>query len=399
MDITLVFAVAGIIISVGFLANLIFKRTGFPDILFLILTGIFFGPTLKLFSAVDFLSASPVFTVLTLTLILFQGGLNMEIHAALSQSFRAASLGLIYVALSTLITPILSYLIVGFGLLEGLILGSMVAGTSSVVVIPLVSKMNVPDDVKATLSLESTITDVLNIILVMLFLEIYFGAHVNIQEIISSLITGFAVGIFLGAIVGVSWIKVLDAVKRQEYVYMLTMAALTLCYAGTEFLSGSGPLSALVFGIVLGNFRRMKILGINIDVKSMQMLIDDVRSLQREVTFLIRALFFFILGLIYTPDMLGFVCAAAIVLVNLVIRNLAVRILTRKSLLYKYRNFMTLMCGTGLANATLSLMVYSEMAAHKVPIASLYPLIVTNITVMNNIVTSLTPLLARRFKS
>lgn len=39
---------------------------------------------------------------------------------------------------------------------------------------------------------------------------------------------------------------------------MLTLAALLLCYAGTEFLGNSSALSALVFGIALGNYERWK---------------------------------------------------------------------------------------------------------------------------------------------
>ena len=92
---------------------------------------------------------------------------------------------------------------------------------------------------------------------------------------------------------------------------------------------------------------------------------------------------------------MGSIYAGFILAVNLVLRNLAVRISTYKSELYKYRGFMTLTCGTGLANAVLSLTVYSELAVRQIPSASLYPLIVTNIILTNNIITSLTPLIMR----
>lgn len=395
-NVEMVFMAAGIIISVGFLANFIFKKTGFPDILFLIFIGIIFGPLLKFFSAADLLSVAPIFSALTLALILFQGGLNLEARTVLSQSFRSATLAFTHVILAVVFVPLLSYFMMGFSWLEGLMLGSMTAGTSSVVIIPLMLRMRVPDEVRATLSLESTITDVLNIILVMMLLDIYFGGFISLQEIMSSLIAEFAVGMFLGAIVGAAWIKILDIIKGQECTYMLTLAALILCYAGTEMLGGSGSLSALVFGIMLGNFTVIKNLGINISAKSMQTLIENIKRFQNELTFLVRALFFVILGLLYVPDMLGFIYAVVITSVNLLLRDLAVKISTRNTTLHKYRKLMTLMCGTGLANATLSIVVYNEMNMRQIAIANLYPLIITTIVIVTNVITSLTPLILRK---
>ncbi|MEM3715781.1 MAG: cation:proton antiporter [Candidatus Bathyarchaeia archaeon] len=354
---------------------------------------------LKLFSAEALLPAASVFSALALMLILFQGGLNLEAHTVLSQSFKSATLALMHVILAVLFVPLLSYFMMGFSWLEGLILGSMAAGTSSVVIIPLMLKMRVPDEVRATLSLESTITDVLNIILAMIFLDIYFGigGFINLQEIISALIAKFAVGMFLGVIAGAAWIKILlEVIKGQEYTCMLTIAALAICYAGTEMLSGSGPLSALVFGITLGNFMMMRNLGINVNAKSMQTLMGKIKSFQDELTFLVRALFFVTLGLIYVPDLTGFIYAAVIMAANFLLRNLAVKFSTRNTMLYKYGRFMTLMCGTGLANATLSIIIYSEMVARQIAKVSLYPLIVTNIIIISNAITSLTPLILRR---
>ncbi|MEM1544062.1 MAG: cation:proton antiporter [Candidatus Bathyarchaeia archaeon] len=391
----MVFAIAGVIIFVGFLANLIFKKTTFPDIPLLILTGIIFGPLLGLFTPEDFLPVTPIFAALALTLILFQGGLGMEIYTVLAQSFRATVLGFLYVIFATLFVSIFGHFILGLSWIEALILGPMTAGTSSAIIIPLVSRLSVSDDVKATLSLESTITDVFNIILVIVFLKMFLGSAVNIQETMSSLFARFAVGMMFGAIVGIVWVKILDVVGKQEYIYMLTLAVLLLCYAGAEFLGGSGALSALVFGIILGNYGKMKVLGVKVNSKLMPKLIETIRDFQGEITFLVRAFFFVLLGLLYVPDLMGSIYAGSILAVNLVLRNLAVRISTYKSELYKYRGFMTLTCGTGLANAVLSLTVYSELAVRQIPSASLYPLIVTNIILMNNIVTSLTPLIMR----
>ncbi|MBS7634248.1 cation:proton antiporter [Candidatus Bathyarchaeota archaeon] len=395
-SVALVFTVAGLIISVGFLANVIFKKVGFPDILFLILMGVIFGPILGLFSTEDLLPVIPVFAALSLMLILFQGGLSMEVHIVLSQSIRATALAFLYAIFATVFVSVFGHFVLEFDWVEALILGPMTAGTSSVVIIPLMSKLKVPEEVKATLSLESTVTDVFNIVLTMIFLQVYLGGTVSLQEATSSLIAKFAIGVMLGAIGGITWIKVLEIVRKQEYTYMLTIAALVLCYAGTEFLGGSGPLSALVFGMALGNYERMRTLGLNIDAASMPTIIEKIRDFHDEISFLVKALFFMILGLIYTLNTLGLTYAGIVMAVNLMLRYLAIEIATRNTPLYKYRRFMTLMCGTGLANATLSLIVHNELMMRQIPIAGLYPLIVTNIIMMNNAITALAPLLLRK---
>ncbi|MEM1581865.1 MAG: cation:proton antiporter [Candidatus Bathyarchaeia archaeon] len=395
-SVMLVFTVTGMIITIGFLANVIFKKTGFPDILFLILIGVIFGPILRLFSTEDLLPITPIFATLSLMLILFKGGLNLEIKTALSQSVRAVSLGFLYVIFATLFVSVFSHLFLGLDWIEAFILGPMTAGTCSVVIIPLMSKLKVPEEVKAILSLESTITDVFNIILTMIFLQVYLKGTVNLQEAMSSLITRFAVGVMLGAIIGMFWIKVLEVAKKQEYTYMLTLAALILGYAGTEFLSGSGPLSALVFGMMLGNYERIRSLGLKINAASLPTTIKKIKDFHDEISFLVRALFFMILGLIYMFDLFGLACACVIMISNLIFRYLAIEIVTRDSHLYKYRKFMTLMCGTGLANATLSLIVYNEMLKLQIPIAALYPLIITNIIIVNNTITALTPLILKK---
>lgn len=49
VDLPIVFSVVGAILSIGFLGNIFFKKTGWPDILFLIAVGIVIGPFLNIF--------------------------------------------------------------------------------------------------------------------------------------------------------------------------------------------------------------------------------------------------------------------------------------------------------------------------------------------------------------
>lgn len=391
-----IFAVVGAIIAVGFLSNALFKKTGFPDTLFLMLIGIILGPLLGVFLREEMLPFTPFLTTLTLMMILFEGGLNMEIYKVLSQSLRATILGVLYVLAAMAFVTLFGYFVLGLGWLEALLLGPMTAGTSSVVIIPLVSKLSISEEVGVTLSLESTITDVLNIVLVITFLQMYISGFVTVSQVASTIVTRFAVGALLGFLVGLVWIKVLGITKKQEFTYMLTIAALILCYVASEILGGSGSLSALLFGLVLGNYSEVysvfsKKTGLGYMTESK----NNLKHIQGELSFLIRAFFFVFLGLIYLPQLLGVLFAGVIVATNLVFRYAAVTVSTFKSEMFKHRRFMTMMCGTGLANAALSVLVYNTLTTQGAPApqAYLYPLIVANIIIINNIVTSIAPII------
>jgi cell volume regulation protein A len=396
-----VFSIISGIIAIGFLGSLLLKKVGVPSSLFLILIGILLGPVLNVFAPTDLDPITPFLTTLTLMMILFEGGLSMDIYRVVSQSFRAALLAILYVASATAFVTLFAHFLLGFEWVEALMLGPITTGTSSVVIIPLVSKLNLNKEVGVTLSLESTITDVLNIVLVLAILQTYSTGFVDIQLTFATIFWKFAVGAVLGAAAGIIWIRVLLLLKKEEYTYMLTLGVVVGCFAASEMFGGSGPLTALLFGLMLGNDREIfETLRIKLDLSSLGKVKAFVKSTQRELAFLIRAFFFVFLGLIYGvggeeyPLLLGLLIAVAIVSVNLMFRQAATTIATWKSSMFEHRHFMTFMCGVGLANATLSILLYRELSP-SLPHAYLYPAIATNIIIVTNIITSAAPLITR----
>jgi cell volume regulation protein A len=395
-----VFSTVAAIIAFGFLANLLFKRAGFPSSLFLILIGLILGPLFGVFSTGDVDPVTPFLTTLTLMMILFEGGLNMDIFKVISQSFRAAALAILYIVSATAFVTLFSYLFLNLEWLEALMLGPMTAGTSSVVIIPLVTKLSISKEVEVTLSLESTITDVLNIVLVLAVLQTYMSGLVDIPQTLITILGKFAIGAILGSVVGIAWIRILYSARREEYTYMLTLGILIGAYAVSETLGGSGPLTALLFGLMLGNDREIfRALKIKLDLGYLSEVKRFVKQIQGELAFMIRAFFFVFLGLIYGIGAGGFILpsiliALTVVSVNLILRHAAVTIATWKSAMFQYRRFMTFMCGIGLANATLSILLYRELAP-TLASAYLYPAIATNVIVMTNIITSIAPFLVK----
>jgi len=90
--VTLALILAGGIIAIGFLGNYLFERTGFPDMILLLVLGIIIGPLTGLVNAGAVMPLAPYLAALALVFILFDGGMAMNIYHVFSESPRAAVL-------------------------------------------------------------------------------------------------------------------------------------------------------------------------------------------------------------------------------------------------------------------------------------------------------------------
>lgn len=393
----LAFSVVAVTIVIGFFGSLFFRKTGFPDILFLLLFGLLLGPVLHIFSREDLLPVAPYLTLLALIMIVFNGGVEMNFYKVLSQSIRASILAMLYFILSTLGVALFARAVFEMRWIESLMLGTMLAGTSSVVIMPLASKLKLDDKTAMTLSLESAITDVVNIVFFFALLQAYFVAFPSIQESVASVAAKFAVGGVFGFAIGLAWLRGLNLFRSEEYTYMLTIAVLVACYVISELLGGSGVLSALVFGIVLGNDEDiLKMFKMSHDHAVFNRMKEFLWRFQSELSFLIKAFFFVFLGLIYTVSgfSLGFAlaCGVVITLISLGLRYAAVSFSTIKSPMASNRMPMTLMCGKGLAAAALSVIPLQ----YGLPNAHIYITIVATVIVFTNVLTSISALIIQR---
>jgi cell volume regulation protein A len=384
---------------IGFLADTLFRKTGFPDILFLLFLGIIFGPILGVFSKDDLVPITPYLIELSLIMILFYGGMDMNLSKVVKQSGRAALLAVMYFILVTIAVSSIAKFLFNIDWILALMFGPMIAGTSSVVIIPLSKKMKISEETALTLSLESTITDALNIVFFFSLLGLYLSGSLNVLTVAGNIAAQFGVGILVGLAVGIVWLWVLNKIKSEPYTYISTLAVLILTVMGSELLGGSGVLSALAMGLVIGNYKdvsslvRMKIVS-----ERFEELKVILTRFQSELTFLIRTFFFVFLGLIYDTSfnsitfglMIGFIFLS----LNLSLRYFAVRLSAARSLMSKDAAVMTLMCGQGLAHATLSVIPQE----YGIPNAQLYPVIVVTMIILTNIVTTFGPFIVTRRK-
>ena len=173
----------------------------------------------------------------------------------------------------------------------GLILGAIVGGTSSPIVIPLAYKLrNLQEKTKMVLSIESIITDPLCIVVVLAAVFMITTPNANISDGVKSLVSTFAVGGFVGGIIGIVWLPIMHWFRKEQFSYILTLAVVFLIYSVTEsWWGGAGALSCLSFGLVLGNGRKvLKML--NVQGRSYEM-DNETKQFHSLISFVIRTFF------------------------------------------------------------------------------------------------------------
>jgi cell volume regulation protein A len=346
------FLVAGVIIVLGFLGEEFFKRTSIPDSILLLLFGVLLGPIFQLFAQEQLLAITPYFATLALIIILFDGGLNMDIREAFKNSPRALILAIVGWILNVLVTAVLCKYLLGWRLLNGLLLGSIIGGGSSIIVIALIRKLKVNEKIETVLSLESILTDVLCTVGAFTAINIILSGEVSLDVALGSVGIAFGVGILVGLGLGVAWLVILEKIKGKPNAYMLTLAMLFLTFVVATNLGGNGALSALFFGLIIGNSRHIARL---IKFRTTISIDDNVRDFHSQISFLIRSFFFVFTGLLFslssfTPVLIGVVLS----FIFLGIRFVVVKMAAVKSDLRKYETLMTVMFPRGLAAAVLA---------------------------------------------
>lgn len=355
MEVSLLFLIAGIIILIGFLGGLSFEKTRIPDVLLLLGIGVLLGPVFGLVEPSILTFFAEYFGIFALIIILFEGGMDMDINRLIKEFGTAALLVFISFILSSLSIAAYLHFIAGWDFLRSLLLGTILGCTSAAIVIPIISRMSLKDDVKMLLSIESVLSDVLSVVFTISLIEFIKFEKLGINTPFRAIASSFSIALIVGAASGLLWLKVLDFFKGRKYSYMTTLSAVLIIYALVDFLGGSGPIAILLFGIILGNsndFSRLLKLKVKIFID------DNIKSFHGEMTFFIRTFFFVYMGMMLsfkTMNLEFLISGTAIVLIIIVVRYISVEI---TGMLFKEkrcdRTIMLAMLPRGLASAVLA---------------------------------------------
>ncbi|MBC8517210.1 MAG: cation:proton antiporter [Nitrosopumilus sp.] len=283
---------AGVVIFLGVAGEAFFKKTGIPDVAFLMILGVIIGPVLGLIQPEAVIQVVPYFAALALIIIMFDGGLNLDIKHVIKTAHFSFTLAILGFILSVVMITLAAHFALGWLWLESILLGSIVGGSSSAIVFGLVRNVKISEETKSMLSFESALTDILATIIAFILFEAVLAGHFDIQTLQETIGRAIVVGLVLGFGVGIPWMYVSTKLGNAQHGYMLTLGVLFVLFFLANSFGESGALTALVFGLMIGNKSHLaKILRFKLP----RIELDD--PTHNQLTFLVRSFFFVFVGL------------------------------------------------------------------------------------------------------
>jgi cell volume regulation protein A len=329
--------IAPVVLFIGFLIFLAhffvlaFERTRVPDVLYLIIIGLIFGPVLNIVRPEDFGKIGGVFTTIALVIILFEGGLDLGLEA-LRQSWRST---IVITGASYIITFVFIFLalfLIPLDLGLKLFIAAVLAGPAPSVIIPLVHQLRLAENAKTTLTLESPLGESFGIVISLAVLESFRLGNMQVGKLMGTLLSSFLLAFIIGVAGGFTWSILLNRMRRLRNSIFTTPSFLFVLYGISEFLGFSGPITALMFGITLGNIESVNIRAIKKKFNFTPMVHTETERLFfGEIVFIIKTFFFVYLGISITFSdyhMLG--AALAIVMALLASRLATIHFLHRE---------------------------------------------------------------------
>lgn len=318
MEMTLL--IGAIVIIACVLCNRLANRMGMPLLIVFIGLGMFFGSDGLLKIPFDDFGFAEQICSVALIFIMFYGGFGTKWSEAKPVALPSVLLSSVGTVLTALLTGLICWLVLGFTMLEGMLVGAVLSSTDAASVFSILrtKKLNLKYRTASMLEMESGSNDPFAYMLTVIILSVMGGsggASLG-YGIFAQLVFGILFG--AGAGLGASWLLKHYSFEAEGFEAGFMFAVAVLAYAVPVMLGGNGYLSAYLAGIILGNSQ----------IASKKKLVHFFDGL----TSLMQVMIFFLLGLLSFPSQMPGIlpwAAAIALLLTFVVRPLVVTLLLK----------------------------------------------------------------------
>lgn len=301
MSPTAFFAFLGGLLALAFAANRLYRLTRVPDVILLMLVGLLLGPILGWINAREFQPVTHILGTLALILILFEGGLELNLRDTLRRFPGGILLAVLAFGLSMSLIALVAWKSHLFAVRPALLIGAVLGCVSSTIVLPVLQQIRVSVPVRLTLVVEASLSDVLGVLAVTILLNFGPGHAASLAGFMAETFSKLVLGVLIAVIAGLLWARLLPALSEQRFWQALTFSAVLLLYAGAQAISHGGLIAALAFGLTLANARHAgpRLLeSVFSPPPSTAEHHLQILSFHSELAFLVRSFFFILLGII-----------------------------------------------------------------------------------------------------
>lgn len=188
-----------IAVVIATMAQILANRLRFPPILLWLLAGMALGPFgLHLLHVESMEAALHSLIELGLAIILFEGGLNLNLKELRANGWVVGRLIIFGPLMTILIGGVIAHLVTGIDWTLALLFGAIVSVGGPTVILPIVRQMRLGRTISHVLTAEAMLIDVVGAILAIVFLQLALTPDmlpsVIAQEILYKIVIGIAVG-------------------------------------------------------------------------------------------------------------------------------------------------------------------------------------------------------------
>ncbi len=378
MDEIYLFIVGGVILF-GFLGRILFQKTNIPSTLWLVLFGVLLS-TFNIISADLLQGASGFISAIAIIGILSDGGMRLSASDVFQHGFWGVAMMIIgFVSSSVGVTLIM--MAYGFPFLISFLTALIVGGTSSSVVIPLVTSVtNVSDKFKTILSIESVFDTFTVLFAIVVINASTSGVALQFEEV--ALIvreTGMvlATTIITSLLFGLLWHPIVAAIRHYKFSYSATLSFFIITYAVHEYVGLSGALAVFFAGIAFANAHHLYNAIRKVTEPSQEgfshPISKRISKTHSLISFLIRVFFFVYLGLfVQLPELRYFIIGVLATLFICVSRLGYMHLLSvwgGLGFTTKEKYFASILIPRGLSSAVLAIFAVSQGVEYGAEIA------------------------------
>ena len=271
--------------------NRVSSKLGIPALLAFILLGMFFGIDGVVKIKFGDYAFSEQLCSVALIFIMFYGGFVTYCQEAMMLVVRSFLLSSLGVVMTAAFTGLFCHYVMGFGWLEGMLIGSVLGSTDAASVFSILrsKKLGLKFHTDSLLEVESGSNDPCAYMLTAVVLSLMEGGASG-GEIARMILAQIAYGLLCGVGIAFAALWMLQRFKFStdgfDAVFVLAVAVLS--YALPSLIGGNGYLSAYLVGIILGNN----------PIKNKKSLVSFFDG----VTGLMQIVIFFLLGLLSYPS-------------------------------------------------------------------------------------------------
>ncbi len=241
-------------------AQMVANRFRFPPILLWLLAGMALGPFgLHALHVETIRPALHTLIELGLAIILFEGGLSLNLKALRKNGWVVGRLVIIGPLLTTLIGGTAAHFIAGLDWSLALLLGALVSVGGPTVILPLLQQLRLGRNISQVLTAEAMLIDVIGAILAIVMLQLALTPDMSATTFAQDIIEKIAVGAAIG-MAGGRLLPLILASRWARDLEIRTIATLTSAWGlfllADSISSQAGLLTMLMMGATL---QRMEI--------------------------------------------------------------------------------------------------------------------------------------------